>query len=127
MSIYHFEHDFERAIDHIRRNLDAGPDFEPAYLDLGRAYVQKRMFPQALANLTTAIELFPDSNAMLMTRGYANGADGRKAQANAILNRSRESAPLCSSLLLLRDLQGAGRPRATTCVAWQSTPGAAIT
>lgn len=40
---------YDRAIEKCREALDLDPHFTPAYMFMGRAYVQKRLFPEAIA------------------------------------------------------------------------------
>jgi tetratricopeptide (TPR) repeat protein len=91
-AMHYYERDFDRAIYYSQRTLDADPNFALAYLNMGRAYVQKRMYRQAIATLTDARELFPDSTAVLMTLGHAYGTAGKKAEAQGIVNRLRSIA-----------------------------------
>jgi tetratricopeptide (TPR) repeat protein len=91
-SNFYFERDYDGVIEHSRRTIEADPNFVLAYLNLGRAYSQKRMHRQAIAELKKAHELSPDSAAIKMALGHAYGVAGKKAEATAILDRLRRLA-----------------------------------
>jgi TolB-like protein/Tfp pilus assembly protein PilF len=91
-SNFYFERDYDQVVERSRRTLEADPNFVLAYMNLGRAYSQKRMHRNAIAELKKAHELSPDSAAIKMALGHAYGVAGKKTEATAILDRLRRLA-----------------------------------
>ena len=85
--MHYLNRDYARAIALSRRTLEVEPGFLLSYLNLGRAYVQKKMYRQAIADLTEARKLHPDSTAILMTLAHAYAAAGKVREARAIVTK----------------------------------------
>jgi TolB-like protein/Tfp pilus assembly protein PilF len=84
-SVHYIARDYDRAIEESRQTIKIDPAFVLAYINLGRAWVQKRMYREAIATLKTALELVPEASAVLMTLGRAHAASGNKAATQKIL------------------------------------------
>jgi TolB-like protein/Tfp pilus assembly protein PilF len=84
-SVHYIARDYDRAIEESRQTIKIDPAFVLAYINLGRAWVQKRMYREAIATLKTALELVPEASAVLMTLGRAHAASGNKVATQKIL------------------------------------------
>ncbi len=95
----YFEHRYDDAIVQYQKTLEIDPTFWVAHHYLGLAYAKKGMHDQAISELRNslyspgtgplkegAVENDPEIAASL---GYAYGLAGRRADAEAILNRLR--------------------------------------
>lgn len=95
----YFEHRYDDAIVQYQKTLEIDPAFWVAHHYLGLAYAKKGMYDQAIGELRNslyspgtgplkegAVENDPEIAASL---GYAYGLAGRRAEAEAILNRLR--------------------------------------
>ena len=95
----YFEHRYDDAIAQYQKTLEIDPAFWVAHHYLGLAYAKKGMHDQAISELRNslyspgtgplkdgAVENDPEIAASL---GYAYGLAGRRADAEAILNRLR--------------------------------------
>jgi TolB-like protein len=91
-SMHYLNRDYTQAIALSRRTLEVEPGFPLSYLNLGRAYVQQRMFREAIANLTEGRKLHPDSTAILMTLAHAYAAAGKEQEARGVLTSLKRIA-----------------------------------
>lgn len=95
----YFEHRYDDAIVQYQKTLEIDPTFWVAHHYLGLAYAKKGMHDQAISELRNslyspgtgplkegAVENDPEIAASL---GHAYGLAGRRAEAEAILNRLR--------------------------------------
>jgi tetratricopeptide (TPR) repeat protein len=64
--------------------LELNPEFSWTRADLGKAYIAKRMYPEAIAELTKA--------GSLDNLGYAYAISGNEAKAREILKRLNEES-----------------------------------
>lgn len=84
-SLLYFERQYDLVIEESKEVLAMEPGFVLAYFNLGRAYSQKGMHRQAIADLKKACELSGESPAMTMQLGYAYAMAGKKAEARQML------------------------------------------
>jgi TolB-like protein/Tfp pilus assembly protein PilF len=84
-SIHYLNRNYDEAIALSRRTLETEPGFVLATLNLARAYEQKRMYRQAIGQLTEARERHPDSTTLLMALGRAFASSGKVREARQIL------------------------------------------
>jgi TolB-like protein/Flp pilus assembly protein TadD len=85
-SLLYFERQYDLVIEESREALAMDPNFVLAYFNLGRAYSQKGMHREAIADLKVARELSRESPAMTMQLGYAYAMAGKKDDAKQMLN-----------------------------------------
>ena len=91
-SLLYFERQYDSVIEESRKDLDMDPGYVVAYFNLGRAYSQKKMHREAIAEVKKARELSNDSPAMTMQLGYAYAAAGKKTAARQMLDFLRKLA-----------------------------------
>ena len=82
---YFYKHDYDRAISQLRNTLAINPKFPLAHLWLGRAYQQKRMYPEAIAEFDQVNSVLPDWVVTIAGTGNAYGEWGRKTEAHTVL------------------------------------------
>ena len=68
------------------------PGFGAAHQHLGQAYLQKRMFEQAIAQLQKAVELSGGSPASTANLARAYAGSGRRSDAVQLLNELKSRA-----------------------------------
>jgi DNA-binding winged helix-turn-helix (wHTH) protein/TolB-like protein/Flp pilus assembly protein TadD len=83
-SLY-FARRYDEAIDECRKTIDLHPDFGVAHWYLGRAHLQKRQVPQALAGLQKAVTLSGGSPQMKGSLGVGYAVAGDRAAAERTL------------------------------------------
>jgi tetratricopeptide (TPR) repeat protein len=80
------------------------PNFALAHYQLGQAWVQKRMYNKAIAELQKAIELSGDNSLFASNLAYAYAVSGRRDEAVKILNdlknREHHSSNFCEIALI---------------------------
>ncbi|HZW84441.1 MAG TPA: adenylate/guanylate cyclase domain-containing protein [Nitrososphaerales archaeon] len=84
--IYRVANNPDSAIEECNRMLELDPSFVPAFVKLGKTYLQKSMFDQGLKAMEMASEL---SHGGLLARSYlayAYGVVGRKDSARALIS-----------------------------------------
>jgi Flp pilus assembly protein TadD len=100
----------EEAIEQLRNVLLLKPEFVPALLDLGRAYVEQSAFDEAIEALSKANALAKNHPHILGTLGHCYAVMGKEKEARKIARdlgrRSAESAS--PSLALARVHAGLG-------------------
>jgi len=80
---------YDKAIEQYQKTLDLEPNFLMARRELGLAYAQKSMFPEAIAEFEEAISL-SDDLLTLSYRGYGYAMAGRRDEEMTILEMLRE-------------------------------------
>ncbi len=86
-----FARRYDEAIAQYKRILVRNPNFEYAHLALGRAYGSKGMYPEAIAETRTAIELNNGSSA----KGYLGlwlAKSGKRDEAVKLLSELKQEA-----------------------------------
>lgn len=81
---------YEEAISHLRSVLQTSPKFPLAHLWLGRAYEQKGMYPEAIAEFEQAGTALKDWPVIIAAAGHTYGRWGHKSDATAALRRMNE-------------------------------------
>jgi TolB-like protein/DNA-binding winged helix-turn-helix (wHTH) protein/Flp pilus assembly protein TadD len=81
----YFARDFDGAIAAEREVLASNADFGRAHFYLGKAYLQKRLFAKALAELKQANEYFGGQTITLAGLGHAYAVSGDVAGARRVL------------------------------------------
>ena len=77
--------DYDAAIEQGRRTIEQYPTYPLAYIWLGSAYRQKKMFPEALDSFSKGRQLSADHPAMIALYGHALAASGDAAGARKAL------------------------------------------
>ena len=86
-----FARRYDEAIAQYKRVLVRNPNFEYGHLALGRAYGSKGMYPEAIAEMRTAIELNYGSS----TKGYLGlwlARSGKRDEALKLLSELKQEA-----------------------------------
>lgn len=84
---FYYLHQFERAIEQLRRTLEIFPDYAPAHYSLGQTYLQKEMSVEALGEMKVAVEL--SGGALLHGLGRAYALSGNREAALSVINSLR--------------------------------------
>jgi serine/threonine-protein kinase len=82
----------DEAIEWCRKTLAMDANFLRARWILGLAYQQKRMYPEAIAELERARELSGDGPAYVASLGHAYAIAGREADARRCLEEMRRTS-----------------------------------
>jgi TolB-like protein/DNA-binding winged helix-turn-helix (wHTH) protein/Flp pilus assembly protein TadD len=81
---------YDEAITQLRSVLQTSPKFPLAHLWLGRAYEQKGMYPEAIAEFEQAGTALKDWPVIIAAAGHAFARWGHKSDATAALRRMNE-------------------------------------
>ena len=87
---YYYARDYDQFIEQNLKMLELDPSLGIHHWGLGRAYVQKAMYQDAITEFKKAMSLSNDSPRMKASLGHALGMSGRKADAQQILDELRE-------------------------------------
>ena len=85
---------FDVAIAEFQKVTELDPAFEDGFISLGQAYMEKRDFASAIAPLTHALEVSPDSTPAHQLLGYALLVQGYAAEAIPHLARAQDKTAL---------------------------------
>jgi TolB-like protein/DNA-binding winged helix-turn-helix (wHTH) protein/Tfp pilus assembly protein PilF len=85
------QYDNAAAIDQKVLEMDAS--FVPAHFALARVYEGKKMWPEAIAELRTAVDLSHDSPRSEAALAYGLGLAGRRQEARKILQNLQRLSP----------------------------------
>lgn len=78
-SILYFTHQPDRLLEQAKKMLEMDPNSNVAHAWLGRAYMQKKLYDQAIPELQKFVD--PESGDGLTQLGYSYAMAGRKAEA----------------------------------------------
>jgi TolB-like protein/tetratricopeptide (TPR) repeat protein len=81
---YFYGRQYDRAIEHVRTLLEQEPRFFPALFNLGRAYVQKEMYDEAIVAFEKAVQ-FSGNREGKSALAHAYALAGRGAEARSIV------------------------------------------
>ncbi len=84
-ALFHL-HRYDEAVDQLNKTLAMDPNYGLARLDLGLVYLQKRMYPQGLAEIHMARQLLEDDPRATAKLGYAYGVANQAPAAREILD-----------------------------------------
>lgn len=89
-SVSVFTRQWDPAIEQLRSAKELDPNFwfDPCFL--GRAYEQKGMLPEAIAEFQRAVELEKDNSETWSSLGHAYALSGNRAEAQKILVHLQE-------------------------------------
>jgi adenylate cyclase len=82
----YYARQYDSAIAQCKQTLEMYPNFFPAHFFLGLAQLQKSMYPEAIATLTTAVANSGSHPGIMATLGYAEARSGNEAEARKILS-----------------------------------------
>jgi TolB-like protein/tetratricopeptide (TPR) repeat protein len=78
---FFFARQFDRAIEHLHALLEQEPRFAPALFNLGRAYVEKGMYAEAITAFDQAVQLTGNREGLpAVAHAYALSGDKEKAR-----------------------------------------------
>jgi len=87
----------DHAIQLFRKALEMDPNFAWAHANLGRAYVQKGIYKEAIAELEKGLALNPKLRATYAPAlAFAFAVSGNKAEAQKILDELKDQRPIAS-------------------------------
>ncbi len=86
---FYYGRQYDQAIEHFRKIIEAEPNFYVTHIFLGWAYEQKGQFPEAIAEFETASRL-DDSPVILAALGRAYAVSGKRGEAQKVLEELKE-------------------------------------
>ena len=78
------------AIQECLKILDMEPNFAPAHWFLGQAYEQLGKYDESITHLQQAVYYSGERALMLASLGYTYAVSGKRAEAEAVLNRLKD-------------------------------------
>jgi Flp pilus assembly protein TadD len=88
--VYYMARQYDQAIEHLRRVIEAQPKSAFAHSVLGEAYVQKRMYEEAVVEFRQAISLSPGDPWPLTELGNAYAVAGKRSEALKVLAQLKQ-------------------------------------
>ncbi|MDQ3256650.1 MAG: tetratricopeptide repeat protein, partial [Acidobacteriota bacterium] len=76
----------DEALTRLQKTLELDPNFWVAHLTLGKVYLRKGMYAEAIAEFTKAREFSRGNTETISMVGYAQALSGNQAQAQAVLD-----------------------------------------
>ena len=86
---FYYARQYDEAIKQYKKALDLDPRFFITYLWLGAAYEQKKMYPQAIAELQRGLA-FVRHPQLIASLGYVYAVSGQRGEAQTLLNELQE-------------------------------------
>ncbi len=90
--IYRSANDHESAIGECKRILAIDPYFVPAFIKLGKTYLQRSMFGEGVQAMEKALELSHGGLLAKAYLAYAYGIVGRTGEARALISDLEQSS-----------------------------------
>ncbi len=90
-ALYYSRH-YDEVIAQCRQTLELGPNYALAHFHLGRAYLAKGMYPEAIAEYRQAEASLGETPAMVMAIGYADAKAGNRSSARKALEKLHEQS-----------------------------------
>lgn len=88
---YYYAHDYDRAIEQLKKTLELDPEFPPAHQFLPAAYEQKGMYEEAIAGFKRTASLSgTDTSPSIAGLGHVYAITGRKSDAAAQLAQLKQ-------------------------------------
>lgn len=87
---YRVSNNLESAINECNKELEIDPKFVPAYIKLGKTFLQKSLIDQGVAMMEKALEISGGSLLASSYLAYAYGVAGRKDEARKVINELLE-------------------------------------
>jgi serine/threonine protein kinase/tetratricopeptide (TPR) repeat protein len=88
-SVFVFTHQWDKAIEQLRTSIDLDPNYWFDHYFLGRAYEQKRRFPEAIAAFKQGISL-GGVTEVWSSLGHVYAVAGKRADAQKVLDHLKE-------------------------------------
>jgi serine/threonine-protein kinase len=88
-SVFVFTHQWDKAIEQLRSSIDLDPNYWFDHYFLGRAYVQKGRFPEAIAALKQGISL-GGTTEVWSSLGHAYALSGERDEAQKVIEHLKE-------------------------------------
>lgn len=89
---YYHARRFEVTVEQNKKALELDPTYAIALVNIGRAYEQMGMHPQARAAFQKILTAAPEDPALLSLMGHEYAVSGDKANANKILAKLKTVA-----------------------------------
>jgi TolB-like protein/DNA-binding winged helix-turn-helix (wHTH) protein len=89
---HYYQQNYDAAISQLRATLAVSPKFPLAHLWLGRAYQQKKMYPEAIDEFNKTDDALPGWVVTIAGMGHAYGEWGHQAEAKQVLVRLNQMA-----------------------------------
>src|SRR2546429_6089655 len=109
----------DEAIGRLKKTVELDSSFWIAHQFLGMAYIEKKMYPEAIAEFSQAVKLSGGNSEPLALNGYASVLSGDTAKGRAVLQelKSLESQRyLPPSNLALLSYALAQKDQACSCL-----------
>ena len=87
---YHLARNDDRALEEFRKTKEMDPNFYWTHLGLGRVFITKKMYTDAISAFERATELSGTNSMVLSELGHAYAVAGRRRDANRILAKLKE-------------------------------------
>jgi len=87
---FYFARRYDQAIEQFRKTLELDPNFTATHRYLGEAYLQKSMYKEGIAEIEKELAISPNSTAALAYLGYGYALEGRRAEAQKVLDQLNE-------------------------------------
>jgi Flp pilus assembly protein TadD len=81
---------YDQAIERSRRALELDPHYFRVHRDLGRSYLQKGLYDEAISEFLQAKKLTEDNPVILAMLGHAYAVSGKKEEAAKLLEELQE-------------------------------------
>jgi serine/threonine protein kinase/Tfp pilus assembly protein PilF len=89
--VFYYAHEYDRAIEQLRKTLEIDPNFAHAHRLLGESYREKAMVREAIAEMQKAVTLSGGNRAYYLGQlGNAYAVSGRRGEALRILDELME-------------------------------------
>ena len=86
----YYDRQYDRAIQQLKTTLEMNPNFPLARLWLGRAYQQKGLYEEAIAEFSQTASVLREWVPTIAAIGYVQGKEGRRAEALRTLEQLKE-------------------------------------
>jgi TolB-like protein/tRNA A-37 threonylcarbamoyl transferase component Bud32/cytochrome c-type biogenesis protein CcmH/NrfG len=88
-SVFVFTHQWDKAIEQLHTSIDLDPNYWFDHYFLGRAYQQKRRFPEAIAALKQGISL-GGATEVWSSLGHVYAVSGKREEAQQVIDHLKE-------------------------------------
>jgi adenylate cyclase len=82
--------DYDQAIAQCEKSIELDPNFIDSYACAAQAYEQKKMYPEAIANMKKARAIAGDAPTVLTELACAYALSGQKTEAQGLLDALKE-------------------------------------